>query len=238
MNNGIIQIAGIRDIREARMLIAAGVHWLGFPLRLDVHREDMTEAQTAAVVRAISPAAQAVLITYLARADDLAALCRRTGIRKLQLHGEIALTQLRRLRALDPDLFIMKSLVVGKRDPAGLETLMRSCATYVDAFITDTHDPKTGASGATGRTHDWEISRGLAAVAARPVILAGGLNPDNVRQAVLKVRPAGVDAHTGVEGIDGRKDENLVRAFVREALATFAAIRGKDVQKPKPAARP
>ena len=220
------------------MLIAAGVHWLGFPLRLDFHSEDMTEAETAAAVRALSPTAQAVLITYLAQADDLAALCRRTGLCRIQLHGEIALPQLRRLRALAPDLFIVKSLVVGKRDPAGMEALMRSCAPYVNAFITDTHDPATGASGATGRTHDWEISRRLAAASNRPVILAGGLNPDNVRRAILTVRPAGVDAHTGVEDSDGRKDESLVRAFVREALAAFAGIQGNDAPKPKPAAEP
>ena len=234
---GIIQIAGIRDIREARMLIAAGVHMLGFPLRLDVHEEDMTEAETAAVVRALSPAAPAVLITYLDRADDLLALCRRTGFRKVQLHGEIAMPELKRLRSLDPVLFIMKSLIVGRRDPAGLESLMRSCTPYVDAFITDTHDPVSGAGGATGRTHDWEISRRLAAASARPMILAGGLNPANVRQAILTVRPAGVDAHTGVEGFDGRKEESRIRAFVREAADAFA-VTGKDGQKPKPAARP
>jgi len=235
---GIIQIAGIRDIHEARMLLDAGVDMLGFPLRRDVHSEDMTEAETAAVLSALAPDAPAILITYLDRADDLLALCRRTGFRKIQLHGEIPLPELERLRALDPGLFVAKSLVVGKRDPAGLEALMRSCAPCVDAFITDTHDPATGADGATGRTHDWEISRKLAAASARPVILAGGLNPANVRQAILTVGPAGVDAHTGVEGVDGRKAASRVRAFVREATEAFAAIRERDNQKPKPAARP
>jgi phosphoribosylanthranilate isomerase len=52
-------------------------------------------------------------------------------------------------------------------------------------------------------------------------MLAGGLNPENVRKAIAHVQPAGVDAHTGVEGPDGRKDAVLVRAFVREALAAF-----------------
>jgi phosphoribosylanthranilate isomerase len=58
-----------------------------------------------------------------------------------------------------------------------------------------------------------------------------------VRQAILTVRPAGVDAHTGVEGPDGRKEDACVRAFVREAMEVFALI-GIEIQKPKPVSRP
>jgi len=95
----------------------------------------------------------------------------------------------------------------------------------VDAFITDTFDPATGASGATGKTHDWTVSRRLVERSPKPVILAGGLTPGNVRNAIRKVRPAGVDVHTGVEGSDGRKRRDLVRTFVAEARAGFASLR-------------
>ena len=84
--------------------------------------------------------------------------------------------------------------------------------------------PPTGACGATGRTHDWSVSRKLVELSSRPVILAGGLMPDNVRQAIQQVRPAGVDAHTGVEGPDGRKDPAPIRRFVAEARAAFHAL--------------
>ena len=55
---------------------------------------------------------------------------------------------------------------------------------WVDGFITDTYAPETGASGATGRTHDWTVSHRLAMLSPKPVILAGGLTPSNVRQAI------------------------------------------------------
>ena len=55
-------------------------------------------------------------------------------------------------------------------------------------------------------------------------MLAGGLHPENVRRAIAHVRPAGVDAHTGVEGPDGRKDTERVRAFVMEALSAFSDL--------------
>jgi phosphoribosylanthranilate isomerase len=95
----------------------------------------------------------------------------------------------------------------------------------VDAFITDTFDPTTGASGATGRVHDWDISRRLVEVSNTPVILAGGLTAKNVRRAIHAVRPAGVDVHTGIEGRDGRKRHDLTKRFVQEAQAGFSEIK-------------
>ena len=92
-------------------------------------------------------------------------------------------------------------------------------------FITDTFDPATGASGATGKTHDWTVSRKLVELSPKPVILAGGLNPSNVYEAIRIVRPAGVDVHTGVEDSSGRKSRSLIEAFVNEAARGFAEHR-------------
>ena len=218
----IVQIAGVIDRKEAAMLVAAGVDWLGFPFRLTVHREDLTEAAAARIVRGLPPPHEGVLITYLDRAAEILALCRELAVRKVQIHGPIPLPELAALRAGDPGLFVMKSLIVR---PGGGEELAREAARFrplVDAFLTDTYDPATGATGATGKTHDWAVSRRLVEVAERPVILAGGLNPGNVARAIREVRPAGVDAHTGVEGPDGRKDPGLVRELVRAAREAFA----------------
>jgi phosphoribosylanthranilate isomerase len=105
---------------------------------------------------------------------------------------------------------------------------MQTYTDWVDAFLLDTFDPLTGASGATGKIHDWGISRRLVKISLRPVILAGGLTPLNVRQAVLTVRPAGVDVHTGVENHNGWKEQKLVKKFVseaREAFKTFSKMK-------------
>ncbi|MBP2681380.1 MAG: phosphoribosylanthranilate isomerase, partial [Candidatus Krumholzibacteriota bacterium] len=97
-------------------------------------------------------------------------------------------------------------------------------APFVDAFLTDTFDESTGRWGATGKTHDWSVSRRLVERSSRPVILAGGLTPQNVARAIREVRPAGVDAHTGVEDSRGRKDRSLVERFVAEARRAFASL--------------
>jgi len=103
-----------------------------------------------------------------------------------------------------------------------LVTQALALAPHSDALLTDSLDPATGATGATGRTHDWEASRRLALASPRPLIMAGGLTPDNVAAAVAAVRPAGVDAHTGLEDAAGRKDPALVADFVGAARAALS----------------
>ena len=221
-----IQIAGVVDAAEAALLRECGVRLLGFPLRLPVHREDLSEAEAGAIIRGLQPPAAGVLITYLDDAREIADFADALGATIMQLHGEVASAELGRLRTLRPGLVVIKSLVVGRHSPAALRAMVEELCPLVDAFITDTFDPATGASGATGKVHDWSVSRELVALSPRPVILAGGLTADNVRRAVIEVGPAGVDAHTGVEGPDGRKDPALVRRFVAEAKAGFAALSG------------
>jgi phosphoribosylanthranilate isomerase len=220
----IIQIAGIVDQQEAETLIACGVDWLGFPLRLPVHKEDLLEAEAAQIIKSLQLPYEGVLITYLNQADEIVALCHRLGTRKVQLHGGIALAQLKTVKVLDPSLFVIKSLVVRDDNQSELEDEVHSLSPNIDAFITDTYDPESGACGATGKTHDWYVSRKLVEISPRPVILAGGLRPENVARAIGEVRPAAVDVHTGVEGPNGRKDLRLVRAFIEQARAAFTKI--------------
>jgi len=217
----IIQIAGISDQAEADMLLKAGVEWLGFPLRLTVNRPDISEEDAVAVMHKIKSPARAVLITYLHTADAVVALCRKLGTETVQLHGEVPERELTRMRELMPGIFIIKSLIVRSSNFETLQQLTQNFTPYVDGFITDTFDPATGACGATGKTHDWIVSRQLVKNTTKPVILAGGLTPDNVARAIREVHPAGVDAHTGVESLDGRKDPEKVRRFVEEARRAF-----------------
>ena len=227
LEENLIQIAGVIDAAEAQMLQQCGVHYLGFPLRLPVHREDLTEEKAAAIIKSLAPAVFGVLITYLDEAGEIAAFCHALGARIVQLHGDIKRAELKRLKTLDPNLTVIKSLVVGLRDDQALEAMVSELSPFVDAFITDTFDPKTGASGATGKTHDWRVSRCLVELADRPVILAGGLTPENVKRAILEVRPAGVDSHTGVEDSSGRKNREKVQKFLSEAHDAFELVNGK-----------
>jgi phosphoribosylanthranilate isomerase len=224
LEDNLIQIAGVKDAAEAELLQRCGVRYLGFPLRLAVHQEDLTEKEAAAIIQGLEPPTFGVLITYLDAADAIAEFCRSLGARIVQLHGDIDRGELEKLKALNPWLTVIKSLVIGFHPNKDLESMTKELSPFVDAYITDTFDPKTGATGATGKTHDWEVSRRIVESSNRPVILAGGLTPENVRRAILEVKPAGVDAHTGVEDNAGRKSREKVERFVSEARLGFRAI--------------
>jgi len=206
------------------MLCAAGFDWLGIPLRLPVHTEDVNDDEAKTIFSGLPGTRAGILITYLDRSAEIAALCRKLGVKHVQLHGAIAREELQRLRQTAADLFVLKSLVVRSGNESHLARTIDQLSPWVDGFITDTFDPRTGAEGATGMTHDWDTSRHLVDLSPLPVILAGGLTPQNVRSAILHVRPAGVDTHTGIEAPDGRKSQAAAARFVREARKGFGEI--------------
>ncbi len=209
------------------MLQQCGIKYIGFPLRLPVHREDLSEEEAARIIQSLDSSVHGVLITYLEDPAEILQLSLALGVRIVQLHGVIHPNQLMEIKRLAPDLTVVKSLVVGFHDESVLRSMIKELEKSVDAFITDTFDPETGAAGATGKTHDWKVSRRLVEASERPVILAGGLTPQNVRRAILEVRPAGVDCHTGVEDASGRKSRDRVEAFISEARAGFRELHKK-----------
>jgi phosphoribosylanthranilate isomerase len=221
VDNDFIQVAGVIDQAEADMLVQSGVRYLGFPLRLPLHKEDLSEEAASSIIRSLKPPARGVLITYLDRATDVVELCNSLGASIVQLHGDIEVSELRQIKERKPGLAIIKSLVIGLHPIEELLGVIERTASQVDAYITDTFDPRTGATGATGKVHDWRLSAQLVRQSPRPVILAGGLHPGNVRAAILEARPAGVDAHTGLEDASGRKSEAKVASFMAEAREGF-----------------
>ena len=88
---------------------------------------------------------------------------------------------------------------------------------YADYYLLDSFNLNTNQVGGTGLTHDWNKSRELIEKLDKPTFLAGGLNPDNVKQAIEIVRPYGVDVNSGCKNSEGRKDREKVREFVFNA---------------------
>jgi phosphoribosylanthranilate isomerase len=109
-------------------------------------------------------------------------------------------------------------LTVGVRDATAVDTACRF-APVCDYLLLDTAHPTTDVVGATGIAHDWTISRQIVDAVTTPVILAGGLGPENVRQAIDAVQPAGVDSETRTSLANDRrrKEPQSVRQFVELA---------------------
>ena len=210
-----VQIAGVSTLEEAVALERAGADALGFTVRLPsgVH-DGLTEAKARSIVAALPPFISSVAITYVDNAREAIDLCRYLGVCALQLHGEFATRDLELLRAALPHLKLIRAVHVTGPDAI---SLARALERRVDALILDTYDAESGRAGATGKTHDWTISRQIVESVRVPVILAGGLTAENVAAAVQAVLPWGVDVHTGVENTDGTRNLSKTRAFIDAA---------------------
>jgi phosphoribosylanthranilate isomerase len=206
---------------EAMLLAEAGFSHLGFPFALDFHSEDTSITEAAAIIRALPASVSPVLITYLNRAGEIDPLMQKLGCGLVQVHGSIAPDELMQLRNIRPDIEIWKSLVIHPQAPEKVFEEFWMYHPLVDAFITDTYDPDTGASGATGKTHDWHVSAKLVHQSDKPIILAGGLNAGNVYDAIMQTLVAGVDVHTGIENTKGWKIKEKAEAYVKAARKAF-----------------
>ena len=210
-----VQIAGVSSLEEALAAAAAGADALGLTLRLPsgVH-DGLTETKARDLIARLPPFVSSVAITYVRTAREAVELCRYLGVTTLQLHGDFPVGDLRLIRAALPHLKLIRAVHV--TGPQAV-THARALERHVDAIILDTYDPETGRGGATGTTHDWTISRAVVAAVSVPIILAGGLTPENVAEAVAAVSPWGVDVHTGVEDPDGARNLEQIRAFIARA---------------------
>lgn len=218
-----VQIAGVSSLEEAIFCYSVGVDALGFTLELPSGLHDgLTNAKAARIVERLPQGILPVIITYLTSAEEACRLVKEVGGRAIQFHGGIAPEQIAQFRELCPHIKTIGCVTV--RDKSAIENARQFRPPFWDAIILDSYDPGTGKRGATGKTHDWSISARIVRSAAVPVILAGGLTPENVAHAVRSVRPHGVDAHTGLENPDGTRDFDKIREFTRNALGSLAEI--------------
>ncbi len=214
-----VQIAGVSSLEEALEAERLGADALGFTLRLPngIH-DGLTEAKARSIIAALPPFISAVVITYADNAREVIELCRYVGATTVQLHGAFAAGDIELVRSGLPHLKIIRAVHV-----TGPEAVAKARAweRRADALILDTYDPESGKHGATGKTHDWSISRRIVEKARVPVILAGGLTAANIGEAIAAVRPWGVDVHTGVEAEDGTRDFAKLKSFIRAAKSAI-----------------
>ena len=212
-----IQIAGLSTAEDVAFAFEEGVDSVGFTVGLpDGPHDGLTEEMVGTIVDGLPPLLAAVTITYERTLGGLLRMLRTCRTPVLQAHGAHDRDTILRLKGEMPHLKVIKSITVTDRDSALGE--VSAWESVADCLILDSLDSLSGRLGATGLVHDWNISRGIVEISSLPVILAGGLTPENVAEAIDAVRPWGVDVHTGVE-IDGRFSRERLSAFVREVRA-------------------
>jgi phosphoribosylanthranilate isomerase len=223
-----IQIAGVPSLDESIFCAQVGVDALGFTLEVPggIH-DELTWDKAAHIIQRLPRTVSAVVITYLKSLEDISRLVRAVSPHAVQFHGGIEDDHVAVLKRKYPTI-----KTIGRVTVSGEESVAQAacfCAPLWDAIILDSMDPVTGRLGATGLTHDWSLSSKIVNAASIPVILAGGLTPDNVAEAILTVRPAGVDTHTGIEDGDGSRNLAKIKAFTRAALDAFRMTKSSSV---------
>ncbi len=196
-----VKICGITSVADALAAAELGADAIGLNFWPRSRRYVAPEAARA-IVRALPPFVTAVGVLVDPTRDEALRCADLSGVRVLQLHGDEPAS----LCAALP-LPVVKAIRVA--DSHALAAL----ASYeVAAFLLDSASPGFGGSG---RTFDWSIA--AAAAAEARVILAGGLDPENVAEAVRTVRPWAVDVASGVESSPGVKDVDRMRRFIQQA---------------------
>ena len=195
-----VKVCGIRRSEDAALAVELGASALGFIFWPSSPRFVDPEAAKA-IIASVPPFVSTVGVFVDQDAAHVAEVARGLKLSAVQLHGS---EQVDAYDGVAPQ--IVKAIPVGEDGTA--ERLVRALPARIGVLL-DAHDPVK--RGGTGRTIDWTRAAGLARM--RPIILSGGLNADNVGDAIDAVRPYAIDVSSGVESQPGVKDAGKLRAF-------------------------
>lgn len=211
-----VKICGVGRERDVEAAAAAGADYVGLVLAESPRRVAEDGARELAA-RAAGAGMRPVGVFVDRPVEQVRALADRLGLRVVQLHGDETPGACRTLRG--PDLRVWKA--VRPRSAGELREAAARYADAVDALLVEGYSPEAAGGTGTGFPREWLWGPDGERVADR-LVLAGGLEPGNVAEAVRDVRPEVVDVSSGVEEAPGRKDPDRVRAFVEAARGALA----------------
>ena len=194
-----VKVCGTTRLKDALLAVECGADAIGFIFYKKSPRY-VTEKTVKEICSKLPPFVHRVGVFVNETAEKINRIADRCGLDVVQLHGDESPAFCKKIKRR-----VVKAVRV--KDASSLKEISRY---EVDAFLLDTYQDNQW--GGTGKVFDWE----LAARAKKygPVIIAGGLNPRNVKAAVKKVQPYGVDASSGVELSPGKKDPKKIKAFL------------------------
>ncbi len=204
-----VKICGLTRAQDVAMAVAAGADALGFVFAPGSPRR-LTASQAAPLVRSIPPLVTGVGLFVNASVEEVEETIRVTGLRTVQFHGEESPDYCVRFRGR---VTVIKAFRI--RDRSSLDAL-HAYADATDGWLLDAYSPDS--HGGTGQQFDWFLAEAVRNL-SHPILVAGGLKPDNVGDAIQRFLPYAVDVSSGVESAPGQKDSARVSAFVSAVRA-------------------
>jgi phosphoribosylanthranilate isomerase len=208
----IVKVCGVRTAEIAAVAVDAGADWIG--LVFEARSPRHVDARAAdSVRRTVAGRADLIGVMVEPSARECQELTGRHRLDAVQLHGAVSAAMV-----VDVDVAVIRAINARHRAEALTLQWWPDCLVLLDSAPADAQ----ALPGGTGVRIDLEVAAEVAA--HRPIILAGGIDPDNVAEAIRAVRPDGVDASSGLESAPGIKDAGRVRAYVEAARAAFASL--------------
>lgn len=198
-----VKVCGIMNELDLNCAIAGGADAVGFIVEVEGSRHRISGEDARELIKMVPVFTKSVAVIAPDSPKDAVLLAQKTGADLLQVHGTLEPEEIKELKKR-----VHQKVIAAV--PPGVEAYRMAGA--ADAVLLDTL--KNGKLGGTGVVHDWSVSAAITGDLQIPVILAGGLNPSNVGQAISIVRPYGVDVSSGVETA-GRKDQEKIESFVK-----------------------
>ena len=208
-----VKICGVTTVEDAEFALESGADALGLNFVPGTPRCLEVE-QAREIAEALPPFGTRVGVFVNETPERVMEIAGRVGLDAAQLHGDETPADCRWL--IERGLRVIRALRVKGPETIAQIDAFPDCAILLDANV-------KGALGGTGETFDWGLARQVAG--ARPIILSGGLKPENVTDAVRSVQPYGVDSSSGVEGVIlARKDPERVLGFIQNARAAISEL--------------
>jgi phosphoribosylanthranilate isomerase len=214
--NPRIKICCIQSIAEARMAISHGASAVGLVARMPSGPGPVSDGLIRQIAASVPPPVATFLLTSETSARGIIEHHRRTMTNTIQIVDELREGSYDDIRRALPSVRIVQ--VIHVIDEGSVDEAVR-ISFLADALLLDSGNPRLSVKelGGTGRTHNWNLSRKIREQSHCPVFLAGGLKPENVREAIETVEPFGVDVCSGIR-TNGALDEHKLELFIKEAL--------------------
>jgi phosphoribosylanthranilate isomerase len=216
----VVQIYGVMNAEDGALVAALGADQVGVVVGdRDTAWDAVTFDTANRIFDAVGEKATKVALTLSTSLNEIASVIETIRFDLLHLASgieHVSAADVGELKRCHPGLRVIRTIPV--TGPTAIDAAM-AFEDVADYLLLDSRDPDTQVVGATGRPHEWSLSAQIVSAVRRPVILAGGLSPDNVRDAIATVRPWGVDSNTLTSRSDDRtrKDGELVRKFIEAA---------------------
>ena len=210
-----VKICGIKSVEDGLKAVEFGADAIGLLVGQEHSSKDFISISLAKeIVSKMPPFISTVLVTHINNAEQIIDMIKEIGVNTVQLHSDIDINGINKVKNNCPNVKVIK--LVHIIDENSIEQV-KLFTDVSNAILLDTINFATNQVGGTGKTHNWDIDKKIVEETSANIIVAGGLNKNNVKEAVLKIKPFGVDVNSGVQNEFGFKDYDKLKEFIYNA---------------------